>query len=65
MRINLAHLRERATSGGWVNFAVFDAKSTSGTNLDNRILLSQLTSKARSKGLNPDFSPISSNPYKS
>ena len=27
MRINLAHLRERAASGGWVNFAVFDARS--------------------------------------
>jgi len=30
MRINLAHMRERAASGGWVNFAVFDARSSSG-----------------------------------
>ena len=54
MQINFAHLRERATSGGWVNFAVFEAKSTSGTKSDNSALLSQLTSKARATGLKVD-----------
>lgn len=58
MRINFAHLRERATSGVWVNFAVFEAKSTSGTNSDNRTLLSQLTSKAISTGLKIDQSAL-------
>lgn len=58
MRINFAHLRERATSGGWVSFAVFDAKSTSGTNSDNSALLSQLTIKARAAGLKVDQSAL-------
>ena len=26
MKINLAHIREHSTSGGWIDFAVFDAK---------------------------------------
>ena len=39
MRVNLAHLRERARSGGWINFAVFDARSSSGTDDDNTQLL--------------------------
>lgn len=30
MQINFAHLREQSTTGGWINFAVFDARSTSG-----------------------------------
>lgn len=55
MRINLAHLRERSTSGGWINFAVFDAKSTSG---DNGGLLRQLTLAARAAGLRVDQSAL-------
>jgi hypothetical protein len=55
MKINMAHLRERATGGGWINFAVFDAKSTSG---DNDELLSQLTAKARASGLMIDQSAL-------
>ena len=35
MKVNLAHLRERARSGGWINFAVFDARSSSGSRDDN------------------------------
>lgn len=58
MKINLAHIRERSTSGGWIDFAVFDAKSTSGTNSDNAALLSDLTAKARASGLKIDQSAL-------
>lgn len=51
MKINMAHLRERSTSGGWINFVVFDAKSTSG---NNDGLLYQLTQAARAHGLQVD-----------
>lgn len=58
MKINLAHLRERAVSGGWVNFAVFDARSTSGTGSANAELLAQLTIRARASGLKVDQSAL-------
>lgn len=51
MKINMAHLKERSTTGGWINFAVFDAKSTTG---QNSALLSQLTQAARAAGLRVD-----------
>lgn len=58
MRVNLAHLRERARSGGWINFAVFDARSSSGTNDDNARLLAQLTAKAKGANLRVDQSAL-------
>lgn len=58
MKINLAHLRERARSGGWINFAVFDARSPSGTRDDNARLLAQLTTKARIANLHIDQSAL-------
>lgn len=58
MRVNLAHLRERAQSGGWVNFAIFDARSPSGTREDNARLLAQLTAKARDSNLRVDQSAL-------
>lgn len=58
MRINLAHLRERSTSGGWINFAVFDARSASGSNTDNAQLLAQLTTHARASNLRVDQSAL-------
>lgn len=58
MKINLAHLRERARSGGWINFAVFDAQSSSGTSVDNTRLLAQLTSGARNANLKVDQSAL-------
>jgi hypothetical protein len=58
MKIHLAHLRERARSGGWVNFAVFDARSSSGTRSDNARLLAQLTAKARGANLQIDQSAL-------
>ena len=58
MKVNLAHLRERARSGGWVNFAVFDARSSSGMRDDNARLLAQLTAKARGANLRVDQSAL-------
>lgn len=55
MKVSLAHLRERSTSGGWINFAVFDAKSTNG---DNNSLLRLLTRAARNAGLKVDQSAL-------
>ena len=55
MKINMAHLRERSTTGGWINFAVFTAKSTTG---DNAGLLHQLTMVARANGLQVDQSAL-------
>lgn len=58
MKINLAHVRERSTSGGWINFAVFEAKSTSNTDSANAGVLAQLTAKARHAGLKIDQSAL-------
>lgn len=55
MQVNMAHLRERSTSGGWINFAIFDGKSTTG---DNDGLLFQLTQAARAAGLKVDQSAL-------
>jgi hypothetical protein len=54
-QIKMAHLRERSTSGGYINFAVFDAKSTSG---NNTALLYQLTQAAIDAGLQVDQSAL-------
>ncbi len=58
MKIRLAHLKEHSTSGGWINFAVFDAQSSSGA---NSALLTQLTVKARASGLKVDQSALAFN----
>lgn len=58
MKINFAHLRERAQSGGWINFAVFEARSNSGTSSDNSTLLANLTMRARSSKLKVDQSAL-------
>lgn len=58
MNINMAHLRERSTSGSWINFAVFDAKSNSGGKLENAQLLSSLRMKAQATGLKIDQSAL-------
>lgn len=56
--INFAHLRERARNGGWIDFAVFDARSSSGSDSDNVILLSQLTAQVRANSLKIDQSAL-------
>lgn len=43
MQINVAHIRERAQSGGLVSCCLFDARASSGTTADNTKLLAQLT----------------------
>lgn len=58
MRVNIAHLRERARNGGWINFAVFEAKSSSGVRDDNAQLLAQLTARARRANLQVDQSAL-------
>ncbi len=58
MKINFAHIRERSTTGGHIDFAVFDAKSTSGGDSGNANLLAQLTSSARASGLKIDQSAL-------
>ncbi len=55
MKINMAHLRERSTTGGYINFVVFDAKSTTNNNNE---LLYDLTQKARANGLQVDQSAL-------
>lgn len=61
MQINVAHIRAPAASGGSIDFAVFDAKSTSGADAANNLLLRQLTLKARASGLNVDQSALAYN----
>lgn len=58
MQINVAHLSARSTSGGLINFAVFDARSNSGTTSDNNVLLGQLTAEARVAGLKIEQSAL-------
>jgi hypothetical protein len=55
MKINMAHLIGRAPSGGWINYAVFDARSDNG---DNDALLHQLTVAARASGFQVDQSAL-------
>lgn len=58
MRINLAHLRDRSTNGGDVNFAVFDANASNGTDHGRAQLLATLTTKARQSGLNVEIAAL-------
>ena len=58
MKINCAHLRDRSTTGGWIDFIVFDAKSGTGTNSANDRLLQDLTLSARKNGLKVDKSAL-------
>jgi hypothetical protein len=47
-----------STSGHPIDFAVFDARSNSGSQADNNRLLAQLTGKARAGGLKIDQSAL-------
>ena len=58
MKINFAHLRERATNGGWINFAVFEADARSNTSSSRDEALANLTAKARLSGLRVDQSAL-------
>jgi hypothetical protein len=58
MRVNFAHVRERAAAGGDINFVVFDGRSASGSSIDNDVILTRWTSAARSLGLLIDQSAL-------
>lgn len=58
MRIHFAHFRERSTTGDWIDFAVFDARSPNRTQQADSALLSDLTMKARQMGLKIDQSAL-------
>lgn len=58
MKVSLAHIRERSTSGGSIDFVVFDAKSNSDSASAKSELLAQLTLKARYAGLKVDKSAL-------
>lgn len=58
MRINFAHLREPSTSGGYIDFAVFEGRSSSGLSQDNDTVLAKWTMAARAQGLKVDQSAL-------
>jgi hypothetical protein len=58
MQINMAHLRERSTSGGDINFAVFEANARSNSESARSQALAQLTMRARASGLRVDQSAL-------
>lgn len=58
MRINFAHIRHPSTSGGFIDFAVFDARASNNTTSANQAALNQLTLAARSAGHKIDQSAI-------
>lgn len=57
MKINFAHVRHPSTSGGDINFAVFEARSQNGS-AGNDAALASLTMKARAQGLRIDQSAL-------
>jgi arginase family enzyme len=58
MKVNFAHLRDKNTEGGWIDYVVFDAHADSNTNADNGLLLHKLTRRARASGLKVDQSAL-------
>lgn len=58
MQIKFAHLREPSTNGGWIDFAVFEARSNTGGDPDNSRALQELTVKAKMAGHKVDQSAL-------
>lgn len=58
MRINFAHIRERSTTGGWIDFAVFDARSTACARSADSRVLADLTMRAQRAGYKIDQSAL-------
>ncbi len=58
MKINFAHIRDRSTTGGWINFAVFAADSNDGSDSGRSDVLHNLTMRARANGLRVDKSAL-------
>jgi hypothetical protein len=63
MKFNFAHIRHPSTSGGSIDFAVFEARSTTGSASDNSQVLANLTSKAREGGRKIDQSALAFNEH--
>jgi curli biogenesis system outer membrane secretion channel CsgG len=42
MKVNVGHFRQETSDGGFIDFAVFDARTESGTEKDNLELLNNL-----------------------
>lgn len=61
MQISLAHIRESSTTGGYIDFAVFDAHATTNTSSANAEVLARLTAKARQAGLKIDQAALAFN----
>ena len=47
MTIKFAHLRELSTTGVYVDFAVFHANATNGSDIERAEILEDLTTRAR------------------
>lgn len=56
--IKFAHLKDRSTSGVWINYVVFNARPKAGTRRENQNLLASLTEKAKASGLRVDQSAL-------
>lgn len=63
MDISFAHIRERSTSGGSIDFAVFGAHSSSGSESANAQVLADLTTRARLAGHKIDQSALAFNEH--
>lgn len=63
MKLNFAHIRHPSTSGGSIDFAVFEACSTSGSASANAQVLADLTTKARMAGHKIDQSALAFNQH--
>ncbi|HEY9404250.1 MAG TPA: hypothetical protein VIQ24_16455 [Pyrinomonadaceae bacterium] len=58
MQIEFAHIRERSTNGGYIDFAVFNADAVSKNDDDRYDLLHDLTARTRLLGLAVDKSAL-------
>ncbi len=58
MQFKFAHLRQPSKAGEPLDFAIFGARSPTGLDPDNQVLLDQLTTRARAKGLKVDRSAL-------
>ena len=58
MKIELAHIRDRSTTGGFIDFVVFNADANSQQDHDRSALLLDLTDQARAAGLTIEKSAL-------
>ena len=50
----MAHLRQETSNGDFMDFAIFDARSESGSEADNLTLLNELSENARKNNFKVD-----------